>query len=229
MKKRFPIWACLAVFPIASVGTVSSADKESGKKIYDAKCAACHGKDGKGNAGLAKAMKLDAKKLDLLGAPAESDAELAQATKNGRGKMPAFKDKLKSLEIDDIVAYVRSLAPAVGKESAVQGEPAAPAAPAAGSASADLGSARKTYAAKCASCHGKEGKGNAALAKGLKLDPKSLDMTSEGTAKKSDGELIGVVKKGEGKMPGYAGKMPDKDIGDLIRLLREFAGAPENK
>jgi mono/diheme cytochrome c family protein len=38
-----------------------------------------------------------------------SDADLIAATKNGKGKMPAFAGKLTDVQIKDAVAYIRTL------------------------------------------------------------------------------------------------------------------------
>jgi cytochrome c6 len=38
-----------------------------------------------------------------------SDADLVSATKNGKGKMPAYTGKLTDAQIKDVVAYVRTL------------------------------------------------------------------------------------------------------------------------
>jgi mono/diheme cytochrome c family protein len=39
-----------------------------------------------------------------------TDAQLTEATTNGKGKMPAYKDKLSADQIKGLVAYVRALA-----------------------------------------------------------------------------------------------------------------------
>ena len=38
-----------------------------------------------------------------------SDADLIAATKNGKGKMPAYAGKLTDPQIKDVVAYIRTL------------------------------------------------------------------------------------------------------------------------
>jgi mono/diheme cytochrome c family protein len=38
-----------------------------------------------------------------------SDADLIAATKNGKGKMPAYAGKLTDPQIADVIAYIRTL------------------------------------------------------------------------------------------------------------------------
>ena len=90
---------------------------QTGAKLYAAKCASCHAKDGKGNPAMAKVFKLEPEKLSLVGDStlAKSDADLIKITTDGGtppSKMPAYKGKLADAEIMDLVAYIRTLAPA---------------------------------------------------------------------------------------------------------------------
>ena len=211
MHDRFISLACLAALA-AVVGAAPAADPENGKKIYDAKCSMCHAKDGKGNAAMAKMFQLPSGALSLVSTEAQAlpAGDFTKITQDGKGKMPSFKDKLQDAEFADISAYVKALAKAAAKPAE---SPVA-----------------KAYAAKCASCHGKNGKGNAALAKGLQIEPASLDLTAPSTAAKKDAELTAVMLKGSGKMPAYEGKLSAQEIADLIRHTRSLAAPkPEAK
>ncbi len=98
--------------------------KADAAKIFAAKCAACHAKDGKGNAAMAKMFKLkDAMSLNLTveATVKKTDAELAKAMVEGRGKMPSFKGKLKDAEISALVAYTRTLSAAPAAPKAPEG------------------------------------------------------------------------------------------------------------
>jgi len=83
---------------------------------WNANCAACHGKDGKGRTMMGR--KLDIK--DLTDAKVQASFDDAQATKtikegvaeNGKDKMKAFGDKFSDDEIKALVAKVRSFKPA---------------------------------------------------------------------------------------------------------------------
>lgn len=79
----------------------SSAD------TYKAKCAMCHGADGLAATPAGKSMKvLSFKAPEMLKA---SDAQFIASTKDGKGKMPAYKGKLTDAQITDLVTYIRTL------------------------------------------------------------------------------------------------------------------------
>jgi cytochrome c6 len=75
---------------------------------YKAKCAMCHGPDGKGETATGKALKAGS-----FAAPEVakmSDDDLASAIAKGKNKMPAYEKSLKPDQIKGLVAYIRSLA-----------------------------------------------------------------------------------------------------------------------
>jgi mono/diheme cytochrome c family protein len=78
-----------------------------GAADYKAKCAGCHGADGKGDTGMGKAMKL--RDLGSADVQAQSDADLNGIITNGKNKMPKFDGKLTADQIKDMVKYIRSL------------------------------------------------------------------------------------------------------------------------
>jgi mono/diheme cytochrome c family protein len=84
-----------------------AAHAQTGAATYAAKCQMCHGADGMGTTPAGKAMKaLPFNSPELLKA---SDADLFTATKNGKGKMPAYAGKLTDAEIKETIAYIRTL------------------------------------------------------------------------------------------------------------------------
>lgn len=74
---------------------------------YKAKCQACHGPNGVPSEGMAKSMGL--KPLGGDEVQAMSDADLASAIANGKGKMKGMKGTLTDDQISDLVKYIRSL------------------------------------------------------------------------------------------------------------------------
>jgi len=64
MKHAIQIIMVAGLF--AALGSaVATGSENSGKAVYDAKCAGCHGKDAKGNPGMAKMFKVDPSALNL--------------------------------------------------------------------------------------------------------------------------------------------------------------------
>ena len=70
-------------------------------ETFQAKCAACHGKDGKGQSDMAK--KLGVKDLTVTKL---SVAEVEKVITNGRGKMTPWKGKLSDAEISALAKWV---------------------------------------------------------------------------------------------------------------------------
>jgi cytochrome c6 len=68
------------------------------------------------------------------------------------------------------------------------------------------------YKAKCAMCHGANGEGKAAM--------KTQDLGSADVQKMSDDQLTNIITKGDGKMPGYDGKLSKDQISDLVKWIR---------
>lgn len=71
-----------------------------------------------------------------------------------------------------------------------------------------------TYKAKCAMCHGADGKGG-------KMGTR--DFASEDVKKETDAQLTEIITKGKGKMPSYDGKLKDTEIKDLVTYIRSLA------
>src|ERR1700745_2552420 len=100
---------CLAIVVAAPVlfCARSRADDKSAA-TYKAKCATCHGADGKGDTPAGKSTKVRSfADPEVVKA---NDDDLAGITEKGKGKMPGYGKSLKPDEIKDMVAYIRSLA-----------------------------------------------------------------------------------------------------------------------
>ncbi len=93
------------------LGLVSASlggDLEVGKKVYEQKCASCHGADGKGNAKMEQALKV--KIPDLTAGPVKADADLLKIISEGKRPMPSFGKSLKKDELQGVVGFTKSLA-----------------------------------------------------------------------------------------------------------------------
>ena len=85
-----------------------AADAEQGKALYEKlNCKMCHSADGSASTPAGK--KFQARDLRSAEVQSQSDAVLAGIVKNGKAKMPAWKDKVDDAGIGDLVAYVRKL------------------------------------------------------------------------------------------------------------------------
>jgi mono/diheme cytochrome c family protein len=81
-------------------------------------------------------------------------------------------------------------------------------------AMADTAAAEATYKAKCAGCHGADGKGKEAL--------KTQDFASSAVQNMSDAELTAVITDGKGKMPSYAKSLKPDQVKDLVAYIRSL-------
>ena len=78
------------------------------------------------------------------------------------------------------------------------------------------------FKAKCASCHGADGKGATPVGKALKL----RDLASAEVQGQSDAELLNVVANGKGKMPGYEKTLGADTCKSLVTFIRSFKQQP---
>ena len=104
MNKTIRVTLALAA-TVLMAGAMSFA--QSGEAVYKAHCQSCHGAAGVPNPGMAKMMGIKSVKDPAM--KKLSEAQMIAATKDGKGKMPAFKGKLSDAQIKDAVTYFRSL------------------------------------------------------------------------------------------------------------------------
>lgn len=74
------------------------------------------------------------------------------------------------------------------------------------------------FKAKCASCHGADGKGDTAIGKNMKVK----DLSSDEVQKQSDADFTTVIEKGKKPMPGYEGKLTKEQIDGLVKYVRSL-------
>lgn len=164
--------------------------RQTGQTLYRENCAVCHGADAKGAKGYPSLTTTSW----LWGGEPEALAEtirvgINSAHKDGRvSQMMAFgKDGiLKRSEIEDVVAYVRSLS-----DQSVRNE--AP--------TARLDAGKALYATNCASCHGDNGTGS--------MDAGAPNLTDRFWIYGGDPQSIySTVWNGrQGKMPAWEGRL----------------------
>jgi cytochrome c6 len=103
MKHLLVAMALLLVAP-ALFADSAAAD---GAAVYKSRCAMCHGADGAGQTGMGKSLKL--RDLGSADVQKQTDVQLAKIVADGKGKMPAYKEKLAAAEIEAVVKFLRSL------------------------------------------------------------------------------------------------------------------------
>jgi cytochrome c6 len=106
-KTLVRIGSPLLLLAAASLFAVVPAHAQSGEALFKAKCAPCHGADGKGDTSMGKMLKV--RDLSSPEVQKQSNAELTAIIENGKSPMPAYKDKLSSGDIKELVSYIRTL------------------------------------------------------------------------------------------------------------------------
>ena len=109
--KKTTNWIATVTTVVALAGfvllSVPVQAQTGGEALYKAKCAACHGPDGKGQTAVGKADNI--RDLGSADVQAQSDDAIAGVIGNGKAKMPAYGKSLKADQIKDLVAYIRTL------------------------------------------------------------------------------------------------------------------------
>ena len=83
---------------------------------------------------------------------------------------------------------------------------------------ADAQTGKTLFEKNCASCHGKDGKGNPALAK--TMGEKGLNLTTKEVAQMSDDQASKIIAEGAGKMPkSKLSKAEQKQVLEYSRSL----------
>ena len=94
-----------AMKPVAAASAEPVAVEASFAGPYGTYCSRCHGGDGRANT--AKGRQLEADDLTDSSVQNMSTDKMTRIIKNGRGKMPGFKN-LTARQISQIIAAVRS-------------------------------------------------------------------------------------------------------------------------
>ena len=86
-------------------------------------------------------------------------------------------------------------------------------------APAAFGDGAEVYAKNCASCHGKDGKGETTMGKKAKVK----DYTdAKVQASFTDAEALKVIQEGKEKMKGYKDKITEAEAKEVVTYIRAF-------
>ena len=95
----------LVVFVVAFAPAWSAA--QDGTATFKGKCAICHAAGGSGMTTMSE--KFDIRDLRSADVQKQTDAELAEIVTKGKNKMPAYDGKLTKEQVDQVVAFIRTL------------------------------------------------------------------------------------------------------------------------
>ena len=109
MRKKMiqMVFSCVVIIGLVQLTASSIRAQSEAETLFKAKCAPCHGADGKAETTMGKTLKIPA-----FGSPAaqgQSEAQLTEIVTKGKNKMPAYDGKLSKEQIAGLVAYVREL------------------------------------------------------------------------------------------------------------------------
>lgn len=97
----------VAVLALVLAVAAPAQAQNPAETLYKAKCAMCHGPDGKGSP---TGIKMGAHDFASAEVQKQTDAQLSDAIAKGKNKMPGYEKSLKPEQIKDLVAYIRALA-----------------------------------------------------------------------------------------------------------------------
>jgi mono/diheme cytochrome c family protein len=184
------------VFPGSAFG------QTGGRDLYIAKCSACHAPDGSSNNTIGRSLKLSDIRPTIK---SMTDEQLRQIMLEGKGKMPPIK-KFDDEKIRNLTLFLRDLA--AGNPDTGRAVTEAQARP--------LSHVEEVFRDKCSACHAQDGTGRTTIGKSLNIP----DLTSASVQTRSDEELAEVIRKGAGRMPGYAKTFNPAQVGQLISYIR---------
>lgn len=94
-----------------TVAHAADGDAQKGKAVYARNCVLCHGPQGRGDGPVGKTINPPAADFTSAASKNKTDAELLATIETGRPPtaMVGWKGQLSEAEIQDVLAYVKSL------------------------------------------------------------------------------------------------------------------------
>jgi mono/diheme cytochrome c family protein len=212
-------------------------------QVYRSACLECHDNDGRGRV-VREVLPRVPDFTDSKWLASRSDAELSRSILEGKGKsMPKMKDKLGSVGVNEMVAFVRAFKggkqvvedePEVASEpeksveratttaTARSPQPVEPSLPSR-SIQAQRG-INRNFQRFCAMCHDAAGDGGR-VRDSMRAIPNFTDVAWQG--KRTDPQLVVSILDGKGtEMPPFRGKLPREQARELVAFIRGFSPTP---
>ncbi len=200
----------LAWAPPLAAQPPSESLHERGKALYDARCAVCHGVDGRADTPVGRMLTPRPRNFaDPVEMARVTVDRMYEAIKEGRPgtAMAAWGQVLTETEIGDLIDHIHSLAPPRALT------------PSAEQLSIEVG--RRVYARECAFCHGVTGRADTEAARALHPPPRNFADPIE-MARLDDGRMYAAIKLGRpGTAMGGRGELlSPAEIIDVMRYIR---------
>jgi mono/diheme cytochrome c family protein len=213
--------------------------------LYRAHCLECHDADGRGESAretMGRIPDFTEPKWHVM----RRDQELARVIYEGKGFMPAMKNKLVATDVEPMVRLVRSFRggglmvpegdedktetpipaahnPSVSLTQTGARSPRSLGSPPSGPEGGPSSSIRGIYQRLCVSCHGTDGSGNIVRASMPSIPNFSVRAWQE---QQSDVQLMTSVLEGKGtEMPAFNTKLTEIQARELVTYIRSYAGS----
>ena len=217
------------------------ANASLGQSIYDARCATCHGKEGKGD-GLASAF-LSPKPRNFTGGkfkfrstesgsiPTDGDLELTIREGLHSTAMPYWKDFITGDSLRAVISRIKSFSPRFQNEQPKIVKIGTPVP----SSIASVKAGKKVYTKlECASCHGSDGTGKDAIASDFKddwgNDIAAQNLTESWTFRggSTAQDIYLRVRTGidGAPMPSYIGSASEQELWNLANYVVSLGRKP---
>jgi len=183
---------------------------ERGKALFEARCAVCHGVDGRADTPVGHLLTPHPRNFaDPIEMARLTVDRIYQAIKEGRPgtAMAAWGQVLSETEIGDVIDHIHSLA--------------SPRTPPLSAAQISVQVGRRIYERECAFCHGADGRAETEAAKVLHPPPRKFADPIE-MARLDDGRMYSAIKLGRpGTAMGGRGELlSPAEIIDVMRYIR---------